>query len=131
MRLPANLYADLIGKPFAEGGRGPDAYDCLGMAITLQRRQGRYVPDFASSMDEFHRQFGDGILGPCSKLDAALPGCVVLLRTGINERHIGTMIDPYRMIHTMAGLTNGACIERAVTLPWAQRVLGYYMPEAR
>lgn len=41
-------YADMIGKPFEEFGRGPDAYDCYGVCIELSRRGGHPIPDYGS-----------------------------------------------------------------------------------
>ena len=128
-RLPAYLYADLIGKPYAEGARGPAAYDCLGLALELQRRQGRRVPDFASTRAEFNRQIGEGVLGPCRQISEARPGCVVLLRMTDDQRHIGTMVDPWRMFHTQRDLVTGAAVDGLLRPAWQRRVLGFYMPE--
>jgi len=126
-RLPARLYSDLIGKPFAEGARGPEAYDCVGLAIALQRRMGRDVPDFASTLDELHQNYaeGGGLLGPAICIPRPVAGCVVLLRMLADERHLGVMLDEFRMIHTSRE-TGGVVIERILAGPWQRRVLGYY-----
>jgi cell wall-associated NlpC family hydrolase len=58
--LSPRLYADLLGKPFADGGRGPDSFDCVGLAIEVQRRRGLDIPDFVSSQAELHRQMAAG-----------------------------------------------------------------------
>jgi cell wall-associated NlpC family hydrolase len=119
-------YADLVGKPFEEGGRGPEAYDCIGLAIELQRRRGLTVPAFLSSEAELHRQLATGgFLDGCKKLEAAEYGCVVLFRTGIHQHHLGTMIARYRMIHTTAQ-TRGAVIESILGPLWERRILGFY-----
>jgi cell wall-associated NlpC family hydrolase len=120
------VYADLVGKPWSEGARGPEAYDCLGLAIEIQRRRGFTVPDFLSSEAELHRQLaGGGFLAGCKKLEAAEYGCVVLFRTGIHEHHLGTMIARHRMIHTTAQ-TRGAVIEPILGPLWERRILGFY-----
>lgn len=41
-------YFDLLGKPFVRGARGPDTYDCYGLAMEMFRRAGIVVPDFTS-----------------------------------------------------------------------------------
>jgi cell wall-associated NlpC family hydrolase len=44
--------ADLVGRPFALGGRGPDAFDCWGLVLELRRRLALpEPPDFASVYD--------------------------------------------------------------------------------
>jgi len=35
---------DLIGIPFAENGRGPEAYDCWGLACAVYRLHGLSLP---------------------------------------------------------------------------------------
>jgi cell wall-associated NlpC family hydrolase len=130
MKLSARIYADLVGKPFVEGGRGPYGYDCLGLALELQRRQGRPVDDYASTMDEFTRAYSGGVFGPCMRLEAAEAGCVVLLRTGINRRHVGTMLDNFTMLHTMEDLKRSA-IERILAPEWTRRIIGFYRPEVQ
>jgi len=131
IRLPARLYADLIGKPYQPGARGPDAFDCLGLHLELLRRQGYDVPDYGSSMASFHLNFDGpgGILGVCREIELPVPGCTVLLRTGSNvdERHIGTMLDSFTMLHTMRE-TRSVVTEKVISPVWRHRVLGYYLP---
>jgi hypothetical protein len=38
---------DLVGKPYAHGARGPDAYDCWGLCVEVYRRRGIDLPDYA------------------------------------------------------------------------------------
>lgn len=130
-KLPPRFYADLIGKPFLDGGVGPDFYGCVALTAVIQRRQGRTVPDYPATIAEFHRQFDStaGILGPCRRIEAAEPGCVVLLRMLDDAPHLGTMIDPYRVFHTTSQLGR-ATIESLSETIWRRRVLGFYLPEA-
>ena len=37
---------DLIGKPYAPGARGPDAFDCWGVCAEVYRRAGLVLPDY-------------------------------------------------------------------------------------
>lgn len=131
IRLAPNLYADLIGKPYREDARGPEAYDCLGLAIELQRRQGRDVPNFRSTAEEFAAQYGEGLLGPCVQISAPVPGCAALFRMIDDERHLGTMLDRFCMMHTQAARRAGAgsaVIEQIRMTPWERRLLGFYVP---
>lgn len=126
MPLSFSLYGDLLGKPWREDARGPDAFDCLGLAIEVQRRRGLAVPDFISSEAELHRQMAaGGFLAGCAKLEAAEPGCVVLLKMGVNQHHMGIMLDRYRMLHTAEG-TKGVVVERILGPLWPRRIQGYY-----
>lgn len=124
--LAQHLYSDLVGKPWSAGARGPEAYDCLGLAIEIQRRRGITGPRFLSCEAELHRQAAaGGYLADLFRMDAAEPGCVVLLLNSENQHHLGTMISPYLMIHTTAQ-TRGAVIESILGPLWNRRVLGFY-----
>jgi cell wall-associated NlpC family hydrolase len=119
-------YADLVGKPYSEGARGPEAYDCLGLAIEIQRRRGFIVPDFLSSEAELHAQLaGGGFLAGCERLEAAEYGCVALILNSNLTHHLGTMIAKHRMIHTTAQ-TRGAVIESILGPLWQRRIVGFY-----
>lgn len=126
--IPARIYADLVGKPFAEGGRGP-AFDCVGLAVEFQRRRGIGTPMYLSDEVELHRQIAaGGALDDCHRLDAAEPGCYVLLRSfEEGERHIGVMVDPYRMLHSRREV--GSVLEVLSRSVWARRVIGFYRAE--
>jgi cell wall-associated NlpC family hydrolase len=129
MALSFSLYGDLLGKPWREDARGPDAYDCLGLAIEVQRRRGLAVPDFISSEAELHRQMAaGGFLAGCTKLEAAEAGAVALLKTGVNRHHLGIMLDRYRILHTAEG-TKGVVVERILGPLWERRVFGFYLLE--
>lgn len=36
---------DLLGKPYKAHSRGPESYDCYGLAIEVAKRMGHTVPD--------------------------------------------------------------------------------------
>jgi cell wall-associated NlpC family hydrolase len=132
--MPANLsrfpdvfqILDLLGKPWSAGARGPEAYDCLGLAIEIQRRRGITGPKFLSCEGELHRQLATGgFLSDCEKLEAAEYGSVVLFKVGPYEHHLGTMVARYRMIHTTAQ-TRGVVVESILGPLWAHRIVGFY-----
>lgn len=43
--MAAVRYLDLVGKPYKVGARGPDAYDCMGVALEVLRRLGHDVDE--------------------------------------------------------------------------------------
>jgi cell wall-associated NlpC family hydrolase len=48
-RIVEAACADLIGRPFRAGARGPDAFDCWGLVRELRARLGLPVPpDYAT-----------------------------------------------------------------------------------
>ncbi len=127
--ISPRIYADLLGKPFARGARGPAAYDCLGLALEIARRLGRRFPAFVSSEEELHAQLGAGAcsLADCPRVSRPDPGCAVLLKMAPDQHHIAFMIDRFRMIHTTEA--TGCVIERTLEPMWARRIMGYYKLE--
>jgi hypothetical protein len=127
--LDSGIYADLIGKPFATGARGPDAYDCVGLALEIARRLGKTVPDYVSSEAELHSQLaaGGAALADCPQIQRPVPGCAVLLRMTPSQHHLAFMVDEYRMIHTTAATR--CVIERVNSALWHRKVIGYYSLE--
>ena len=43
--------SDLIGKPYAENGRGPAAYDCWGICLEVYHRLNRHLPEHQTPAD--------------------------------------------------------------------------------
>jgi cell wall-associated NlpC family hydrolase len=125
--LPAALYADLVGKPYAEGARGPAAYDCLGLAIELERRRGLAVPDFVSSEAELHRQLAaGGFLAGLEPISAPEAGALVLMRSDHAAKvHLGVMTDAFSMLHA-AEAVGSVVRQRLADTFWKRRVLGFY-----
>ncbi len=128
--LSACLYSDLLSKPFEHHGRGPDTYDCVGLACEIQRRIGRMLPAYLSDEAELHRQLATGgSLSDSRRLDCPEPGAIALIRMVGDEHHIGTMLDAYRILHT-SRQTGGPVVERILAPIWTRRILGFYRMEA-
>jgi cell wall-associated NlpC family hydrolase len=127
MSLSFSLYGDLLGKPWREDARGPDAYDCLGLTIEIQRRRGLAVPDFVSSAAELHRQLADGgFLAGCTRLEEPDAGAVVLMRSlGTHGYHMGVMVDRFRMLHASEP-AGSVVLERLSSSRWSRRTCGFY-----
>ena len=129
--LDASLWRDLVGKRYLADGRGPLAYDCLGLCMEITRRRGFAVPAYQSTRDELQRQYaeGHGALGICRRIVLPETGAVVLIRTDHTSlRHMGIMLDTARMIHASEG-PGSVVVEHLGRSIWARRLIGFYRPE--
>ena len=125
MTLSHQLYGDLIGAPFAKDGRGPAAYDCLGLGIEIMRRRGFTLPAYISDQAELHRQLASGgeMLAGMQRVLQPEGGEVALFSGA--PCHIGIMINPWHMIHIEAGTS--CVVERVASPLWRRRLRGYYV----
>jgi cell wall-associated NlpC family hydrolase len=44
--------SDFIGKPYLCGARGPDFYDCWGLAMAAMKQAGADIPDYGVNADD-------------------------------------------------------------------------------
>ena len=127
------MIEDYIGKPFVDGGRGPDEYDCWGLVKDFYCRElGIELPDYHISafkvglVTETMRrdlkadwtkrmgpQFGDLV---AISMDMALPRYIV--------NHVGVYVGYNKFLHTRKA--TGAVIERTDDFKWDNRIEGYY-----
>jgi cell wall-associated NlpC family hydrolase len=124
------LYNDLIGRPFKDGGRGPE-YDCWGLVREVYLRNGVVLPDFAhSALDiisvgaeiekQRHMPRWESILAP-AKL------CIVLIRFNSPiTNHCGVYLGKDKFIHAREKV--GVNIDRTTAPSWAHRIEGFYVP---
>lgn len=122
--LAPRLYADLIGKPFVDGARGPDAFDCWGLLQCVLRRMGHEPTDFPSNPALLRPALHDEWqpLDPCE----VRAGDGILLRS-LNPRyewHVGMVVDLGRMLH--ARESANVCVERFDSPAYARRIVGFY-----
>jgi cell wall-associated NlpC family hydrolase len=116
--------ADLVGKPFAYGGRGPDKFDCYGLLMEMNRRAGIVIPDYFSPDDlqrialiiAGEKRLWEPLKGP-------IAGAAVALRVGRYICHVGYMLDRSNMIHTWE-MSGGVVIEPLTG--WERRIEGFY-----
>jgi cell wall-associated NlpC family hydrolase len=93
-------YIDLLGIPFERGARGPNSYDCYGLAMEMFRRIGVAVPDFKSPgtleeiADLVRRKEARWNKVPFGQVHS-----LVTLRVEGLVAHVGFMIDADRFIH--------------------------------
>jgi cell wall-associated NlpC family hydrolase len=122
--------ADLIGKPFADGGRGPDAFDCWGLAQEVYRRFGVCLPDYRIPAFNKAGIFNcyQAVKSNYIEVSGNLPvPCLVFLRFNSPVgNHVGIYLGDGKFIH--ARQKTGICIERLDHLAYKRCILGYYLP---
>ena len=100
--------SDFVGLPFKPGGRGPEAYDCWGLAVLIYRQIfGIELPDFVykGTREQWrHIIANESQYKQCKQAEGAL----ALLASG-SRPHVGVCVDEHRIIHT--SLHSGAIIE--------------------
>jgi cell wall-associated NlpC family hydrolase len=120
-------YTDLLGKPFEYGGRGPDSFDCYGLAVELYRRAGVVLPDYAST-DNPEAQGGGFLHGAenyFDQVDQPQPLDIVLFQVVPRFiTHCGVYVGHGRFVHIMQ-LISVACEELASPV-WLHRARGMY-----
>ena len=82
--------SDLLGKPYVLHGRGPDGYDCYGLAIEVERRLGKELPDVCSQ--------GSVIEGLVKTKEPKF-GDIVMFKSRGRDRHIGVYFEKGDFVH--------------------------------
>ncbi|QFT47807.1 NlpC/P60 family protein [Roseivivax sp. THAF40] len=118
-----------IGLRYAEGARGPDAFDCLGLFIALQKaRHDREIPDPACSIQQAVRRrvvAGMKASGAWLPVDRPEAGDALLFRVGRHVVHVGYCLGPRLMLHTERE-GPGSVIEDFTFEPWRARLNGVF-----
>jgi hypothetical protein len=127
--LSSRMYADMVGKPFRRGARGPDEYDCWGVLQAILRRMGHSPTDYPTSPELVLQVIADE--WEPIRIDQLLPGDGILLRSTdpAYEWHIGVAVDPWNMLHAREGA--GVCVERIEGPAYKRRLLGFYRYRGR
>jgi len=115
-------YADLIGIPFAYGGRDENALDCYGLLMLLHRRRGIEIKDFPSSSNGAEitaMMMGNLHLWKTCELKE---GASILFRVPGNL-HVGYFIGNGKFIHTWEK-SGGVVIEPLSV--WSNKIMGVY-----
>jgi len=100
-------YDDLIGKPFKFGARGPEYYDCFGLAKEIFRRHG-IDWDWDIEADELTEPVRLAISnafteGPWVPVDDIALGDVALMGTNSKWRHVAPVVtEEGDMLHLTA-----------------------------
>lgn len=117
-------YDDLIGIPFAYGGRGRESFDCYGLILELHKRMGVSIPDYQSPTNQ---TVIAGLMA-CQlhlwkRVEDYTPYSVLLLRVGYTHSHVGMYLGDNKFIHTFEK-SGGVCVERLSD--WTNRIEGFY-----
>lgn len=120
-------YLDIIGKPFKYTGRGPDSFDCYGVAVELYRRAGIKLPDYDSSEDEFKQAsgFSDGASKYFELVDKPESMDIILFQILPKYiTHCAVYLERGNFIH----ITHKTCVvvENLNHVLWRQRLRGFY-----
>lgn len=127
-----NWTAQYVGKPFMDGGRGPDAYDCWGVVQAVYRDQlGIDLPGYgeisAANLLRVRRQIAAGadaepwlpVTDP-REFDVA----VMRLPSGRGHGHVGVMIDAHNVLHSEGA--SGVAVDRIDAATIRNRIMGYW-----
>ena len=117
--LSSALWIDLLGKPFLDGGRGPDAYDCVGLLLEVERRLGRPIPSWGS-----HARLLAAAKQQWEPTTDPQPGDGILLYSDDPPWHLGVVAGGGYMIHSHPSC--GVVRERYNAFPWQNRIEGFY-----
>lgn len=120
------MYNDLIGKPFMDGGRGPDGFDCWGLVKEVYKRHGIELPDYtisAKACEDISKQIKES-RPDWEKLDTPETPCLVLLKGDLYfVQHIGIHIGFRKFLHVSSF---GVCIDRLNSSMWKTKFRGFY-----
>lgn len=114
--------AELIGKPYKRGGRGPDAFDCYGLVMHLMALDGIHIRDYTSPENQ-------AVVAHLMMKELRLwdrcepkPGAGVMFRLPMGT-HCGYVLPNERFIHCWEH-SGGVVIERLSL--WKSRAVGFY-----
>lgn len=125
-------WAGYVGLPFADGGRGPEAYDCWGLVRAVYARElGIELPAYgeisARDLARVSRAMGTGQAEDCWRVvESPRPHDVVLMRAAAGSRavvHVGVAVDPHRLLHVEAATS--AVVVPMAHLSVAGRITGF------
>lgn len=128
---------DLIGKKFERGARGPEKYDCHGLAIEVFRRFGIDFPDkdiagmaaeAVTTMLNEELDHHINVLKDWEPIEKPEVPCLIILKGHFQfANHLGVYIGKGRFIHAAENKYGGmVCVNRLSDPTWRMRIAGYY-----
>lgn len=118
--------SDLVGKPFISGARGPDAYDCWGLAVEAFSRLGVEIPDYrlicGAVGTAVNKKRPEWV--PCIG-QIPVPALIVFTTLGLCD-HVGVYVGDGKFIHSH--IKTGVAITPTDHIYWKKRIEGYYLP---
>lgn len=131
MSVAAEWVRPWIGLPYADKGRGPDAWDCWGLIRAVLHAQfghalPSYADDYIAASD--HRSVTAavqaGLLDGWRAVARPKAGDIVILNVGNRPWHCGLVVADNLFLHAQPRTTSS--IERLDSLQWRNRIEGYY-----
>lgn len=124
------IIADLIGRPFFDGGRGPGAFDCWGLCMEAFRRFGYELPEYpigAFESEKIHETITED-RHKWQELPFPSRPCLVLMRLGTVDlvNHCGVYLGNSLMLHTRK--KTGSVVERINTPVFKAIIKGFVTP---
>jgi len=124
-----------IGLQFEDKGRAPCGVDCWGLVrLIYEKEYGIELPSYngcypSSTEAEEIAQLINGEKGKWSEVKAGeeKEGDVIIMRLSGYPTHVGMVVEPGMMIHTLKG-TN-TVIEHYTGILWRNRVVGIFRHE--
>lgn len=104
---------DLLGKTYALGGRGPNAFDCSGLVYYAYKKAGVVLPITAEEQNK---------IGVEVSRWSTVPGDLVFFKIK-REFHVGIMINEREFIH--ASKSRGVAIDDLSIPYWAKNLYGF------
>ena len=127
------MIQDYIGKPFIDGGRGPDNFDCWGLVKYIYEKEYKiYVEDyFISALDTLRvaETMATEKILKWEKINMPEESDLVTISMDFTRprgfvNHVGIYLGDGKFIHTR--LKTGALIENINDIKWKSRIEGYY-----
>jgi cell wall-associated NlpC family hydrolase len=104
---------DLLGKPYKNGGRGPDAFDCSGLVYYAFKKSGLALPVTAEEQ---------GRTGVEVQREATLPGDLVIFKIK-RGFHVGILLNDREFVH--ASKSRGVAIDDLALPYWVKTLYGF------
>lgn len=126
-------WADLIGRPYADGARGPDAFDCWGLVhFAFSRELGIDLPDHAGVHPKEIREVSTRMAPAAnaatwSPVEAPRAFDVALMSHAVHSKlptHIGIMVSASKVLHIWRA--TDACVMELGDHRLSRRVLGFF-----
>jgi hypothetical protein len=119
---------DYIGRGFHIGGRGPQEFDCYGLAKEIAKNRGYFLPeqDTPESVDCRLAIFQKEICPYLEPIERPLPYCLVVFDFRGRGLHIGTVTDrPGRFIHCSSS-TKRVVVSKLKDINFNRHIYGFY-----
>lgn len=104
---------ELLGKPYKNGAKGPDAFDCSGLVYYVFKQYNIFLPPPA----ELQGRAGFGV-----DRNSTLPADLVFFSID-GGLHVGVIINSGEFIH--ASKSRGVAIDKIDMKYWRERLIGY------